>query len=269
MNGRRTAVAAACFALCLAAPVLFAEGSPQVTSEIPCSEDSDCPKHPDCWFAWWPGCGCDEGRGRCDGNPKPCSLDDDCFGRELCSSELRCAEPGPGRRGDACNDDNDCPDWTLCLQGACQNECVVDGDCEAGRCGGVLCVGCDSDTDCPGGSVCRQGDCQEVRCVSDAECRGLEVCRDGGCVPVACRVDADCGGCELCSSANACVSLCREGERCRLLLSGDAGSPLFVSGCVPDDGRCSSRLDCGGKPCLGGRCIDLELFLERLRSGTK
>ena len=269
MDGRRIVLVAGFLTMVVVAPALLAEGAPQVTSEMACTQDSDCPNHPDCWVDWWPGCGCDEGRGRCDRNPKPCGVDDDCFRREVCSSESRCAEPGPGQRGDACNDDNHCPDWTLCLQGACLNECVVDGDCAAGRCADTRCVGCDRDADCPGGSVCREGDCQEVRCVADAECRAREVCRGGGCIPVECREDADCAGCELCSSANACVSLCQEDESCRLVLSGERLSPLFVSACVDQDRGCSTRLDCGGKPCLGGRCVDLQRFLERLKGESK
>ena len=199
MDGRRIVLVAGFLTMVVVAPALLAEGAPQVTSEMACTQDSDCPNHPDCWVDWWPGCGCDEGRGRCDRNPKPCGVDDDCFRREVCSSESRCAEPGPGQRGDACNDDNHCPDWTLCLQGE----------------------------------------------------------------------DADCAGCELCSSANACVSLCQEDESCRLVLSGERLSPLFVSACVDQDRGCSTRLDCGGKPCLGGRCVDLQRFLERLKGESK
>lgn len=250
-------------------PSLWAEGLPQVTSELPCSQDADCPSHPDCWFDWWPGCGCDEGRGRCDPNPRSCRANDDCFRREICSSQRRCVEPGPGRRDEPCNDDSQCPDWTLCLGGFCTNECIVDADCPIGRCSGISCVGCNRDSDCPGGSVCRGGDCQEVRCVVDAECGEREACRGGGCVAVACRDDRDCGACEVCSSGNACVSLCEADERCRLVLGGEAGSRLFLSACVDRDRECGSQLDCGGEACLGGRCVDLDRFLERLSGASK
>lgn len=235
--------------------------SPQVTSERPCDEDSDCPHHEGCWFDWWPGCGCNEGAGHCDPNPQPCDAANQCFGEEFCSSTGRCTEPGPPP-GTGCNSDDECASWMSCIEGRCsRGECVDNGDCATNfACDRNQCrrIACSRDTDCVGGEVCREGECRRVACVSDDECGARAICSDGACRAVECRNAGQCPSCSLCGSDNRCVSLCRDGEICFGFPSAEPGRFIVHLCTGRSDLTCTSRASCPlGHQCLGGNCVDL------------
>ena len=283
---------AACLALlCCAVGVAAARAqqpSPQVTSEIPCDEDDDCPEHGGLCFAnWLPGCGCDEGLDRCDANPRACDVQSDCFGQEVCSTDGRCVEPRGSRSGQLCNVDDDCRPWLRCRGGSCGAvECAVDADCGEGlECQDTLCrtPRCEDDGDCRIGQLCREnparpGDgarCVDVQCAGDDDCGDTAVCRNGSCAAVECRSTAQCRGCELCEVSNRCVSRCEDDQRCASFVAvepGAIGSFTIVSRCVDGSSRtCARDFDCErGQRCLGSRCIrtpellrDLDRFLRR------
>jgi hypothetical protein len=260
-----------------------AQASPQVTSEIACDEDDDCPDHGGlCFGNFLPGCGCDEGRGRCDPNPRDCDAQSDCFGQEVCSTEGRCVEPGGTRSGQLCNVDDDCRPWLRCIGGSCGTvECAVDGDCPEGLgCENTRCIAsrCEDDRDCLIGELCRENPaapgirrCVAAQCVADDDCGDTAVCREGSCVGVECRSTAQCRGCELCDVTNRCVSRCEANQRCASFVAVEPGANRFftiVSRCVAASSRsCTSVIECGrGERCLGGRCIRtpvLERDLDR------
>ncbi len=269
LRPRRLLVAAfSCALLLLGCVVSASAQTAQVTSERSCKHDSDCPHHDGCWFDWWPGCGCNEGAKHCDPNPAPCDSASGCFGREVCSSEGRCIEPGPPI-GTPCNTDGDCADWMSCLEGRCSlGNCVLNSDChENFECERNECVqvSCSRDSDCHGGQVCRDRSCVTVQCVSDSECGSRAVCDSGRCRGVECRNAGQCPSCSLCDAANSCVSLCREGEECFGFPSAERGQ--FVVHLCKDPGSltCTSRASCPlGQLCLGGSCIDLKPLLRDL-----
>lgn len=271
----------------LAHPAAWAQVSPQVTSEISCDEDDDCPDHGGFCFAnFLPGCGCDEGLGRCDANPRDCDTQADCFGQEVCSTEGRCVEPRGSRRGALCNTDAECKPWLRCLGGACDAiECAIDADCDEGLvCDDTRCrtPQCDDDRDCRIGQLCRENPaapgagrrCVAVQCASDDDCGATAVCRDGACSAVECRSTDQCRGCELCEVGNRCVTRCEADERCASIVAIDPGGirPFtIVSRCVDASSRaCESDVDCRrGQRCLGGLCLrapeiqrDLDHFFE-------
>jgi hypothetical protein len=242
---------------------------PQITSEIACRQDSQCPSHGGlCFWNGLPGCGCNEGAGHCDANPKECDFNDECFGREICSTEGRCVEPGP-REGAGCNFDGGCAPWMSCIEGRCsRGECLDDGDCNGRRCEGNRCVACTADAGCAGGQVCREGACVELRCIADEECGPRSICTEGRCVEVDCKSSDQCRGCSICEVGHQCTSLCREGERC---LSFPSAQPPFflVQTCANADSiRCASRSQCPlGFHCLGGRCFNFDDLFSRVRGG--
>ena len=261
------------------------QASPQVTSEKPCEEDSDCPAHDGCLFSWWPGCGCDEGRGSCDPNPRACDAQSDCFGQEVCSSDGRCVEPAGSRDGELCNVDDDCRPWLRCLGGACDAlQCAVDADCAEGlECRDTRCrtARCEDDGDCLVGQLCRENpaspgvrSCNVVQCVNDDDCGATAVCRDGLCNAVECRSTSQCRGCELCEVGNRCLSRCEADQRCATFVAVDPGATRFfttISRCVDASSRaCTSDFQCErGHRCLGGHCLrgpqlerELDRFLE-------
>lgn len=278
----RSALLGVCLAplVALLAPTA-AQGqpSPQVTSEIPCDQDDDCPSHGGlCFHNALPGCGCDEGRGFCDPNPKECDTRSDCFGQEVCSTDNRCVEPGGSRDGQLCNFDGDCRPWLRCLGGACDAlQCAVDDDCAEGLdCENTRCIAprCEEDQDCRIGQLCRENPaqpgirrCVAAQCVADDDCGDAAVCRDGSCVDVECRSTAQCRGCELCEVTNRCVSRCEANQRCASFVAVEPGANRFftiVSRCVAASSRsCNSVFECSrGERCLGGRCIRMPV-LER------
>jgi hypothetical protein len=68
------------------------------------------------------------------------------------------------------------PAWPLLLVGgACADECLIDGDCEAGRfCGAGACeIGCRSDSDCA--RACT---------ADDPCCASSAICVANACVPI-------------------------------------------------------------------------------------
>lgn len=250
----------------VAAPTLAQ--SPQVTSEKSCTTDADCPRHDGCWWAGWPGCGCDEGAHHCDPNPEACDAANDCFGQEVCASSGHCIEPGPPP-GSPCNSDAECAAWMSCLLGQCsRGDCVEDGDCQRNfACDRNQCVrvACSRDADCSGGEVCRDRECREVRCVADDECGAQAVCSGGTCHAVECRNEGQCPPCSLCTAEHRCESLCREGESCFGFAS--ASPPRFIVHLCKEPGEltCTSSTACPlGQRCLGGRCVDLRSLIGDL-----
>jgi hypothetical protein len=270
----RAAGWAVCLAVCLWGAAPATAQTAQVTSEITCTTDAQCPNHGGLCFAkWLPGCGCDEGRGRCDANPKDCLAASDCFGEEICSNDNRCVEPGP-REGTPCNADVECAEWMSCLLGQCsRGECVADSDCSDGR----VCTGrnscvrppCTQDGQCDGGQVCRGGECLAVDCISNAECGAREVCSNGSCNQVECREVGDCTNCSVCDSSNSCLSLCREGEQCFAFPGlGTGNQPFVVRQCSEPHQACESRTQCPiSQHCIGGHCTDLRALLNGLNFG--
>jgi hypothetical protein len=250
-------------ALLAPAAPLHGQPTPQVTTEIPCTSDSQCPTGAGVCgtFPWWPGCGCDRSAGRCHPNPRRCTDRSECFGREICSHQGTCAEPGPGV-GAPCNNSTDCVDWLLCDSsiGTCaQGACAVNGDCAAGQeCfrGGCRRPPCDDcSRPCPTGQVCRIGSCAPAPCDSDAKCGGREICRAGACTAVECRTTADCRGCQICTSENTCFALCSAKEECvNVNFNILHRSPQFE--CVDRATlRCNAGGSCPvGEVCLGGSC---------------
>lgn len=282
----RSALLAVCLAplVALLAPAPTpGQPSPQVTSEIPCDRDDDCPSHGGlCFHNGLPGCGCDEGRGFCDPNPKECDAQSDCFGQEVCSTDNRCVEPGGSRSGQLCNVDDDCRPWLRCLGGACDAlQCAVDADCAEGlECQDTRCrtPRCDDDRDCRVGQLCREdparpGDphCVAVECVRDDDCGANAVCRNGACGAVECVSSSQCRGCELCEVGNRCVSRCEAGQRCATFVAVDPEATGFfttISRCVDRSSRaCTHDFECErGRRCLGGHCIrtpQLEREIDR------
>lgn len=265
--------------VCLVAGLAFAAPAvaqaPQVTSEIACTSDAQCPDHGGlCFFNWLPGCGCNEGRGTCDANPKDCLAASDCFGEEICSNDNRCVEPGP-RAGTPCNVDIECADWMSCIEGRCsRGECVVNGDCSDERiCASNRCVRppCTRDGQCEGGQVCRDGDCVAVECIADSECGTREICTGGRCAQVECREAADCSNCAVCDATNSCFSLCREGERCLGFPGlGQGGRFFVVRQCSDPHPACAATPECPlGQTCLGGRCYNLRDLMRDLDIGLR
>ena len=117
-----------------------------------------------------------------DGVCQPCTSDDDCPTRRVCSDEGTCEE------GVACESDEDCPADKMCEGNMCVDrpECLIDTDCEDdeiclnGRC--TFSPECTTDADCGEGFECVGDQCFEERCRGPEDCAEGEICEAGECV---------------------------------------------------------------------------------------
>jgi len=170
----------------------------------PCGEGLDpCPEE----------CGCDEEDGVC---KQTCERNVDCDECEVCKDnfcepdpecdycddENPCLPPcvceedigspptdekSPAGAGkcvcpDTCNDDEDCPDGQVCIDGICRDTCDTSEDCPDGQVcvDGVCRDPCNDDEDCPDGQICIDGVCQDG-CGGNENCPEGQVCVDGVC----------------------------------------------------------------------------------------
>ena len=103
--------------------------------------------------------------------------------------------PGCTPKYPKCNNDKDCKDGELCVNGQCQ-QCRDDRDCAAGQlCKDGRCEDgagrCQSAEDCPEGQACVDNRC--VACTTDADCGPQGRCQAGRCLkPGSCTTDEDC-----------------------------------------------------------------------------
>jgi hypothetical protein len=112
------------------------------------------------------------------------------------------------------------------------SQCAADATCSSQRCLLGRCSACGA-----GG------------CVEGEACRDSNECMDGACAAQVCRKCAKqgaCGASEGCSAAGQCAaSSCIAGSVPSL-----TKQPALDASC----GECDDASDCGGKPCMLGRC---------------
>ena len=146
------------------------------------------------------------------------------------------------RPAQTCNDNNDCCDAGMCVNGVCTAACVADGGL------------CDEHLDCCTDALCLQVTAGQLRCrcsgagdVCDAnsDCCGDGVCVGGRCT-AACVAEG--GVCDAsstddcCTAAGNCTQLIAGQWRCRCALDGDV---------------CNANNDCcGDLICNAGSCIE-------------
>ncbi len=100
---------------------------------------------------------------------------------------------------DMCEVNAECPDTSICVEGACV--CIT------------ACSSCSTDADCPEGLRCEGGACRGGRqCSEDDQCAPAQGCIDFSCVPnVRCEVNGDCDDGQICSTG-----YCDAGSECTL-----------------------------------------------------
>ncbi|MEM1416057.1 MAG: OmpA family protein [Myxococcota bacterium] len=111
----------------------------------------------------------------------------------------------------SCNDDDDCREGELCVDGTCQ-QCREDADCEAGetcndgRCDPIAGY-CDEQTPCPDGQECVGNRCRTVDPCRDVSCPAGQECRGGDCeaIPGYCDDTMPCPEGQECIG-NRCVT---------------------------------------------------------------
>jgi hypothetical protein len=143
-----------------------------------CQTDDDCPPETACDQPRGPG------DGTCDTQIPHCAGNYDCPRGQVCRWNERirdriCTKTGDGALGEACDDEIECASG-ICADGACANDCLVDGDCERGE----FCQGTGA---WYGDDGCAEGDCP-VTCPDDSVCNP----RDERCEPAFCRLTDDC-----------------------------------------------------------------------------
>ncbi len=142
-----------------------------------------------CRFACEDANTCDPGERCIEGACIP----DECLGTSFddCPDGERCNGNGECVVYTTCEDDFDCSDTELC----------VDGVCEAAQ-------ACGSDLNCGRGEICSNGTCRPTTtCEGDDDCGDNEQCIGGLCVPALCRGVDDCAEGEVCDGG-----ICRTPE---------------------------------------------------------
>ena len=157
---------------------------------------------------------------------------------------------------DICEDDSDCPDCKVCVDGDCvPKSCTDNKDCGPG----CICVDgeckpepegkpCSDDEDCPEGQICVDGECKTPECKGDEDCPPGLICVDGECLSAPCKDDEDCPP----------GMICVDGECKNAPCKNDADCP---PGTVCVDGKCivvpcGSDKDCPpGTKCVNGKCV--------------
>ncbi len=172
-----------------------------------------------------------------------------CPGQQTCDAAGACVEP------EVCADDVDCLAGRLCLEGACRQACLGDGECGDGeRCDpeAAVCVPdmrCMDDGDCPDGA-CDDGECV-APCV-DGMCPGQQTCdpATGDCVePAVCAEDVDCLDGRICLDG-ACATPCGEAADC-------PGAQQCAMGRCAEPDVCTADLDCvADRLCVADACAD-------------
>jgi hypothetical protein len=220
---------------------------------------------------------CDAPRGSClvppgdgEGAPQECDVPAVCVGQ--------CAPIGGG----SCRVDADCPVWSLCLEGQCEEiactreyapVCGVNGEtygnaCEAGanhveiayegecRPGGGSCY---SSEQCGRGEYCstEDGDCLPPEGCAEGEacpdvCAGVCLPLNDSCAAVLCPEGTTCENGECVDPDASCAAvLCEEGTICR---DGE---------CVdPDEDPCTWIRCTSGTMCIDGECVPNETCRE-------
>lgn len=166
----------------------------------------------------------------------PCDLISNCgcASGDTCSwdgnaGETYCrATDGSASRSDACNQDTDCVDGTLCVINVCRQPCLNDGECGA--------TNCRADFDPLVPSLVCGDACTPV---SNAGCPGTDTC-----IPVAGQDAAFCIPGEDIAAGSPCTDRafsCEPGaicyrdadsvDRCHLLCDPAAGAPC-VGACI-------------------------------------
>ncbi|MEE2758248.1 MAG: DUF4215 domain-containing protein [Myxococcota bacterium] len=174
--------------------------------------------------------------------------------------------------------------------------CLIDQDCQQGRCRAGVCSTCGDDArngfetgvdcggrdcgPCPNGATCVESmDCLSFACIdgscrprscddgiangpeTDVDCGGDECdgCRDG----LLCQMDADCGSNQC--RANVCTS-CDDG----IQNAGETGVDCGGPDCSPcdADGACLVDSDCNSRICQAGFCR-LESCNDGIKNGEE
>lgn len=172
-----------------------------------------------------------------------------CPGQQTCDEDDRCVEPA------VCADDIDCLAGRLCVEGACRQACVGDGECGDGeRCDPETAV-CVVDTRCMDDGDCPDGACEGGECVApcvDGMCPGQQTCdpATGDCVePAMCADDVDCSGVRICIDG-ACATPCAEDAEC-------PGAQSCVEGQCAEPAACTADIDCiADRLCVAEACAD-------------
>lgn len=110
----------------------------------------------------------------------------------------------------SCDDDADCREGELCVDGTCQ-QCRDDSNCAAGeRCNGGRCdpiAGyCDDTTPCPEGEECVDNRCRTVDPCRGVDCPAGQACSNGACA----AIPGYCDDATPCPEGEECI-----GNRCR------------------------------------------------------
>ena len=179
---------------------------------------------------------------------------------------------------DICEDDSDCSDCKVCVDGDCVSKlCTDNKDCGEG----CICVDgeckpeppgkpCSDDKDCPEGQICVDGKCTPTPCSDDKDCPEGQICVDGECKTPECKDVEDCPPGFICVDGECLSAPCKDGKDCppgMICVDGeckdapcknDADCP---SGTVCIDGKCtvvpcSADKDCpSGTKCIDGKCV--------------
>lgn len=180
-----------------------------------------------------------------------------------------------------CNNSDDCPNCTTCVNGDCIPKCP--GLCDPST---EDCIDCDENHPCPCNQQCVQGKCICapglilndqgccVACQSKEDCPPCSVCLGGECVPVECpdgACDPDTGNCVECYNSGQCTGdhmccinnkcTCCPGYQWDLLTLTCIEIPECTSDkdCLPCevcvDGTCTPIVCPDGYECKNGKCL--------------
>lgn len=215
-------------------------------------------------------------RGECIDTTKPCNVDKDCQGTELCVNktcvEAKCPAT-PCAQDELCEDGQcvkdpcrgkTCPQGQYCWAGQCADTCAsltcpsqekcVRGSCVPDPCQGLT---------CPSGEVCDNGACVKECCAADS-CKQGRTCR-------ACRCQTDtCQGvtCPAGTKCDAADGQCKGDKACPNQTDAECpGDLVCVEGfCKPSD--CYQNGCPSGKFCSKGQCVDNPCENTNCQEGT-
>ncbi|MEE2755355.1 MAG: hypothetical protein VYA30_01785 [Myxococcota bacterium] len=173
-----------------------------------------------------------------------------CPGRQICNGETGLCEEPPG-----CQENEDCFDTRVCVNGRCQDACGVSGCPGQQICGeNGLCLEpdrCESDDACLDNRICVNETCLD-RCTEDATCPGMQSCEvtTGRCQASEICIDAlDCDPGQVCADGT-CSPGCDENRPCN-------GQQTCVEGICLEPEQCADNSDClRDRLCVEQTCLD-------------